>query len=91
MEAKLMRAMTPGRRFKTRVAQTLVTAVATPAEVTRVVAIRVEATRAVAIRVEATRVEAIRAVVIRGAVVTDLMGDTVIADGIRRVTKGWSS
>jgi hypothetical protein len=75
-----MRAMTPGRRFKTREAQTLVTAVVTPAEVTRAVAILVAAILVVVIRAAAIR-----------AAVTDLMEGAVIADGTRRVTKGWSS
>ena len=82
-----MRAMTPGRRFKTREAQTLVTAAAT-----RVVATQVAgATPAEVTRVVAILVAAILVVVIRAAVVTDLMGGAVIADGTRRVTKGWSS
>jgi hypothetical protein len=87
-----MRAMTPGRRFKTREAQTLVTAAATRVVATQVAgATPAEVTRVVAILVAAILVAAILVVVIRAAVVTDLMGGAVIADGTRRVTKGWSS
>jgi len=82
-----MKAMTPARRFKTREEQTVVTAVAATAEVTRAVATQV----AGVIPAEVIRVVVIPVVAILEGVVADPTGDAVIADRTQRLMKGWSS
>ncbi len=75
-----MRVMTPAEKFKTREAQAPIPVAAAMEAVTRVVATPAEG---------GTLEEATQGVVIQGAAEVDLIEETEIADGTRRMTKGW--